>query len=290
MTIRNFFKAGWIVILLLCGLLMLTGCNKKEETSTQSEPSAKIEPPAQNEPPAPSNLQQSQGGETAQSSHGQAAKTAGGGQRSMPSGKEAVKTGGAAQRNLPMGKEIAKMETPPLPPRQFTLPAGSEIIVLTTAPLSSKTNKTGDAFEATLSDAIADGGWVIAEKNAMVKGVVSKSDFGGKMKGVASLTVALTGIELADGRSIQVATEPVVVQAGSSLKKDAVKVGIGAGIGAAIGAIAGGGKGAAIGAGVGGGAGTATVLATAGDPAKIPSESRLTFKLAQPLTVKQIKK
>ncbi len=280
MANRNFIYSGWIIPLLLCGLLMLTGCKKKEETPTQSGPST------QNEPQTPSNPQQSQGGESAQSP----AKPVAGGQGSMPSGKGTVKPAGVAQRNMPMGKELAKTEAPQPPPRQFTLPAGSEIVVLTTGPLSSKTNKTGDAFETTLSNAITDGGWVVVEKNALAKGVISKSDPGGKVKGVASLTVALTSIELADGRSIEVATEPIVVQAGKSMKKDAFKVGIGAGIGAAIGAIAGGGKGAAIGAGVGGGAGTATVLATAGDPAKIPSESRLTFKLTQPLTVKQIRK
>jgi hypothetical protein len=62
-------------------------------------------------------------------------------------------------------------------------------------------------------------------------------------------------------------------------------VGIGAGVGAAIGAIAGGGKGAAIGAGAGGAAGTGTVLATRGDPAVLPSESLITFKLQAPVTV-----
>jgi hypothetical protein len=64
-----------------------------------------------------------------------------------------------------------------------------------------------------------------------------------------------------------------------------MKIGIGAGIGAAIGAIAGGGKGAAIGAGAGGGAGTGLVLATRGDPAVIPGESQLTFRLQGPITV-----
>src|SRR6266511_178751 len=50
-------------------------------------------------------------------------------------------------------------------------------------------------------------------------------------------------------------------------------------------AIAGGGKGAAIGAGAGGGAGTGLVLATRGDPAVVPSESKLTFRLQGPITV-----
>ena len=59
----------------------------------------------------------------------------------------------------------------------------------------------------------------------------------------------------------------------------------GAAIGAVIGAIAGGGKGAAIGAGVGGGAGAGDVLLTRGKPATLPSETRISFRLSQPVTV-----
>lgn len=58
-----------------------------------------------------------------------------------------------------------------------------------------------------------------------------------------------------------------------------------AAIGAAIGAIAGGGKGAAIGAGVGGAAGAGTVLATRGEDASLPSETRVTFRLKNPVTI-----
>jgi hypothetical protein len=58
-----------------------------------------------------------------------------------------------------------------------------------------------------------------------------------------------------------------------------------AGIGAAIGAIAGGGKGAAIGAGIGGAAGAGTVLATRGEQAELAAETRLSFRLKNPVTV-----
>jgi hypothetical protein len=44
-------------------------------------------------------------------------------------------------------------------------------------------------------------------------------------------------------------------------------------------------KGGAIGAGVGSAAGTGVVLTTHGDPAVVPGESRLAFKLRGPVTV-----
>jgi hypothetical protein len=151
--------------------------------------------------------------------------------------------------------------------------------------LSTKTNQSGDAFRAVLANDIVSGGWTIAKRGASVTGVVTDSDPGGRVKGVASITLTLDQLQLADGRQVSIATNAFSAEAQSTKKKDATKIGVGAGIGAAIGAIAGGGKGAAIGAGVGGATGTAAALATRGDPAEVPSETSLTFELAAPLVV-----
>jgi hypothetical protein len=174
---------------------------------------------------------------------------------------------------------------PPPPPRTYTMRAGSVISVFTASDLSTKTARNGERFTASLGRAITDGDWVIARKGAPVEGVVVSSDPGGRVKGVASIAVRLESITLADGRRLDISTSSYTQQAKSSKKKDAAKIGIGAGIGAAIGAIAGGGKGAAIGAGVGGAGGTGLVLGTRGDPAVIPGESQLTFRLTAPMTI-----
>jgi hypothetical protein len=68
-------------------------------------------------------------------------------------------------------------------------------------------------------------------------------------------------------------------------KRTAEFVGGGAGLGAIVGAIVGGGKGAAIGAAAGAGAGAGTQLLTRGRTMRVPSESILTFRLDQPLTM-----
>ena len=175
--------------------------------------------------------------------------------------------------------------TPAPTPRTFTLGSGRVLSVYTSSPISTKTNKTGDTFVGSLSQSITDGDWVIARKGAAVDGVVTSSDPGGRVKGVASIAVALKTLTLADGRKIAISTNSYSKLAPTTRKKDAKKIGIGAGAGAVIGAIAGGGKGAAIGAGVGGGAGTAATLATRGDPAVIPDESLLTFRLSSPVKV-----
>jgi hypothetical protein len=179
----------------------------------------------------------------------------------------------------------APSAAPPPPPRVFTIRAGAPITISTAKDLSTKTAKDGDLFTASLARPIVDGDWVIAKRGALVQGVVVNSDPGGRVKGRASMTVKLRSLELADGRRVDLSTSSYTKEAKGTKKKDAMKIGIGAGIGAAIGAIAGGGKGAAIGAGAGGGAGTGLVLATRGDPAVIPSESQLTFRLQGPISV-----
>jgi len=173
----------------------------------------------------------------------------------------------------------------PPPPRVFTVREGTSITITTAKTLSTKLDKNGDRFTASLDSPIVDGDWVIAKRGALVEGEIVNSDPGGRVQGRAVLTVKLRSLQLADGRKVALSTNSYTKEAKATKKKDAAKVGIGAGIGAAIGAIAGGGKGAAIGAAAGGGAGTGVVLATRGDPAEIPSESQLTFRLQGPITV-----
>ena len=154
---------------------------------------------------------------------------------------------------------------------------------------ATSANKPGEAFNAVLAKSIVDGDWVIAKQGARVEGVVVESDPGGKVKGVASMTLALRRLTLADGRTIELDTDTFIQEAKTTKGKDAKKVGIGAGIGAAIGAIAGGGKGAAIGAAVGGGGGAAASLATRGDAAEVASETELKFTLTSPITITERK-
>jgi hypothetical protein len=111
------------------------------------------------------------------------------------------------------------------------------------------------------------------------------SDPGGRVKGVASLSVAARSIAGVDANTLTVKTDSYSVDANTTKGKDAARTGIAAGAGAVIGAIAGGGKGAAIGAGAGAAAGVGGNLLTRGAAAVIPSETLIEFKLAAPATV-----
>ena len=179
----------------------------------------------------------------------------------------------------------ARAPVAPPKPRAITLEAGTVIKVQTTSSLSTKTNKAGEPIAGTLAAPIVDGDWVIAIKGAAVSGVVVESDPGGRVKGVASMAIAMKTLALAGGETVAITTSPYRVVAKSGTKKDATKVAVGAGAGALVGAIAGGGKGAGIGAAAGAGAGTAAVLATRGEPAVIPASTVVSFKLTDPITV-----
>jgi hypothetical protein len=166
----------------------------------------------------------------------------------------------------------------------YTLETGSTLQVRTTNTLSTKVVEPGETFTASLEEAILDGGWGIAPKGTTVLGKIVSADKGGRVKGRALLAIELTELVLPGGEHVAIRTNAYSAQAESSTKKDAAKVGIGAGVGAIIGAIAGGGSGAAKGAGVGAGAAGGMVLATHGEAAVIPSESVVSFTLAEPVT------
>jgi len=164
------------------------------------------------------------------------------------------------------------------------LPGGTLLAVRTNSALSTNSQESGQSFTANLDQPLLQNGREIAPQGADVEGKIIAVDKGGRVKGLASITVELSALHVG-GQLIYVSTNSVTQNAQTTKRKDAVEIGIGAGVGAVIGALAGGGKGAAIGAGAGGAAGTGVVLATRGEPAVIPSESLLTFELRAPITV-----
>lgn len=173
-------------------------------------------------------------------------------------------------------------------PVPITLAAGTKLTARMSSGLSTKTAAAGQTFAAELSQPLVVDGREVFPKGTTVTGMVVDSNPGGRVKGVAHLSIRLTEIRPEGLAPVKIATNAPMFQAKSTKKKDGVMIGIASGVGAAIGAIAGGGKGAAIGAGAGAGAGTAGVLATRGDAAVLPAETVVTFSLRDPVTVTKI--
>jgi hypothetical protein len=170
-------------------------------------------------------------------------------------------------------------------PHTVTIAAGTLVPVRIGETISSSRNQLGDSFLATLDQPLIIDGFVIAERGSRVEGRVIEANQSGRMKGAAYLAIQLVKLSTSDGQHVRIHTEPYKKEAGSSTGSDLAKIGAGAAVGAAIGAIAGGGKGAAIGAGVGGAAGAGTVLISHSRSVEIPVETRLTFKIQEPVTI-----
>ena len=175
--------------------------------------------------------------------------------------------------------DVTSRPAPAAPaPEMYTVPAGSPLTVVMTSTVSTATSKEGDTFEASLAEALAADGRIVADRGATVVGRVTEVIQPGKVKGRAELKLVLTEI-FAGTRGYKISTEPFVAIAIDNKERDAAIIAGGAGVGAAIGAITGGKRGAAIGAIIGGGGGTATVLATRGQEMKIEPETKVNFVL-----------
>lgn len=169
--------------------------------------------------------------------------------------------------------------------QSVTLPAGTEIAVITTDPIDSRNASEGQTFAASIADNVTDeNGRVVVPKGADAELVIRQVSSGGTT-GTSDLALDLQSIRVG-GNTYDVSTQDIEQQGNAGIgknKRTGEYVGGGAVLGTLIGAIAGGGKGAAIGAIAGAGAGAGAQVLTRGKSVHVPSESRLTFRLDEPL-------
>jgi hypothetical protein len=170
------------------------------------------------------------------------------------------------------------------------LPAGTEIAVLTNENIDSKTATEGQVFPADVAENVTDAtGHIVIPKGSEAEMVIRRLATQGAVTGASELVLDLQSIKVG-GRRYKVSTEDVEQKGREGLgknKRTIEMVGGGAVIGTLIGAIAGGGKGAAIGAATGAAAGAGTEVLTRGKAVRVPAESKLRFKLDQPLRLEQ---
>ena len=173
---------------------------------------------------------------------------------------------------------------PPPQPVQVEVPAGTTISIRMIDGVDSSINHTGEQFHASLDAPIVVDDRVIVPKGADVYVRLVQASSAGHMTGKSELRLELVRMEF-QGKSYPLVSSTYELAGTSRGKRTAATVGGGAALGAIIGAIAGGGKGAAIGAGVGGAGGAVYQGATKGKQVKIPSETKLDFRLEQPATI-----
>jgi len=180
----------------------------------------------------------------------------------------------------------APVPAPPPPPQPLTatFPPGTTVEVQTVDPVDTTTNHVGDEFQATLAQPLTSAGIVVVPAGTNIYMRLTEAQTSGQYKGRNELQLHLVRLEF-DGRQYTVDSDPYTEAGKSRGKNTAEKVGGGAVLGAIIGAVAGGGKGAAIGAGVGGAGGGVYQGVSKVKPLRIAPETKLDFRLAQPLSV-----
>jgi outer membrane lipoprotein SlyB len=168
--------------------------------------------------------------------------------------------------------------------KEFVIPEGTTISVTVDQTLSSDNSHVGDIFAASTSEPVVIDGKVVIPTGAKVSGRVVDAKESGRLHVPARLAVALNSIEV-DNKSYDVQSDTYSMKGRNHNKRNLGFIGGGAAGGALIGALAGGGKGALIGSAVGAGAGTAGAAATGKKEITLRAETRLSFRLQQPLAV-----
>ena len=165
-----------------------------------------------------------------------------------------------------------------------TVPESTSIHVTLDQALASNRSRPGDHFDATVAEPISVQDKVVIPQGARVEGIVVDARESGRLRGRARLQLALHAIEL-DGKRYEIRTNASHRVGGNHKKRNLAWIGGGGGGGVLIGALAAGGKGALIGGPIGAGAGTAVAYFTGKRDIHLPAETRLTFTLAEPVTV-----
>ncbi len=196
----------------------------------------------------------------------------------------------------PAPPRYERQPDPPLPPpttarssdrdrdRDFAqqIPIGTTITVRMIDSVNSEETRLGQTFQASVDEPVVVNGETVIPRGADAVTKLVEDQQSGKFQGRTVLTLVLQQVMI-DGRMMDISTGDVSQESSSRGARSAKVVGGTAAVGAIIGAIAGGGKGAAIGAASGAAVGGAAQAVTKGQVVKIPSETRLTFTIQQPV-------
>ena len=169
-------------------------------------------------------------------------------------------------------------------PATVEIPSGTTIVIRMIDDVDSQRDRKGQTFKASIEEPVMVGAETVIPRGADVVVKLTDDKESGKLTGKTELTMDILSVRV-NGKLVDIDTTEVTTSSGSRTGKTAKIVGGTAALGAIIGALAGGGKGAAVGAASGAAVGGGVQVLTKGQRVKIPSETRLTFTLQQPVRI-----
>ncbi len=189
------------------------------------------------------------------------------------------------ERDRDRGRDQGLAQQPqpgPVPVAGVQIPTGTAITIRMIDSVDSNTARLGQTFRASIDEPVIVNGQTVIPRGADATAKLVEDQQSGKFQGRTVLTLVLTDISI-NGQMIDTTTGDVSQASNSRGARTAKVVGGTTALGAIIGALAGGGRGAAIGAASGAAVGGGAQVLTKGQQVKIPSETRLTFTLQQPI-------
>ncbi len=188
-------------------------------------------------------------------------------------------------RGRDQGRDQGFAQQPPppqVPVSGVQIPTGTPITIRMIDSVDSNVARLGQTFRASVDEPVLVNDQTVIPRGADALAKLVEDKQSGKFEGRTVLTLALTDITI-NGQMIDTTTGDVSQASSSRGARTAKVVGGTTALGAIIGALAGGGRGAAIGAASGAAVGGGAQVLTKGQQVKIPSETRLTFTLQQPI-------
>jgi hypothetical protein len=165
------------------------------------------------------------------------------------------------------------------------LAAGTDIQVRLEQPLSSRTARLEDRFEATVAEPVRDeGGRMVIPVGSRVRGIVQAAEAAERPSKAGRLDLRFDNLTIPGRPRMDIRTSVVSIKEDVVTGDTAKKAGMGALLGAVLGKVVGGTEGAIIGLVVGAGG---AIAATKGDDVELPEGSVITLRLERPLTVRR---
>ena len=174
--------------------------------------------------------------------------------------------------------------SPPLSDPGLTLPRGTRLEVRLNQTINVKHVTSGEHFTGVLAQPVVIGNIVAVPAGSGATGEILVAHKRGLFKGKSAMALTLTRLEV-HGTEYRIDTSTLSRSKKGKGKRTAAFIGGGAGMGMLIGGVATGGVGLLVGGLAGGGAGALGAAFTGNKDLSLPSESVVSFRLQDDLTL-----
>jgi hypothetical protein len=166
----------------------------------------------------------------------------------------------------------------------LVIPDATEIQVRLETPLSSRTARPEDRFEATVLRPVYVDNRMVVAAGARVRGTVISAEPAERPARGGKLDLAFNTLELEDNTRADIRARVVSISENMDRSETTQKAGIGAALGTLLGSVIGGKKGALVGLVLGGAGGAIT---TRGEEVELPEGTILTLRTERPINLRR---